>query len=627
MSRRAIKRERGYAKKANARSSSKASASGAAVTFGLLLVAGTLALYSPVRTHDFINYDDHEYVVDNPHVTSGLAWQTITWSLTSREQSNWHPLTWWSHALDYELFGPDAGDHHLTSVVIHALNAALLFLLLLRAGGRVAPSFVVAALFAWHPFNVQSVAWVAERKNLLSAFFCFLTLGAYGWYASQPRFKRFAVVAGVFVLALASKPMAVTLPFALLLLDYWPLQRIAGWIEPSSRLAIPQESIRRLLIEKLPLLALSAASSVVTVWAQRTGGWRSLQAFPLGARLENALYSYLIYLWKTFWPSAFALFYPHPGLFLPAWKPVLAAVLLCAISIAVWAQRRTHPYLIVGWLWFLGTLFPTIGVVQVGDQAMADRYAYLPVVGLFVIGVWGAVDLFDHWHAPKWARWVSATTVLVILGFITFQQLAYWEDSVAIWSHTLEVTSRNALAEKKLALALAARGDNEQAIAHFLEAENLDPNDITDHVTLGVLYASQGRLPDGMHEFQKVVRLTDGKELTTEDRKLRCSALLDLGFSYAASKEYAEALTSFRSANQSEPDLLDQTVQTLNRSLAARPSEGNYVKLSLLMRAKGKDQEALSILEEAIKADPGYSNAQDLLNFLNGPTGKAERPI
>jgi tetratricopeptide (TPR) repeat protein len=598
------------------------------VALGFLLVAGTLVLYSPVRGHDFINYDDHEYVVDNPHVTAGLTWRTIRWSLTSREQSNWHPLTWWSHALDYELFGPDAGDHHLTSVAIHALNALLLFLLLLRAGGAVTLSFVVAALFAWHSFNLQSVAWVAERKNLLSAFFFLLTLGAYGWYARHPRLKSFAVVAGVFVLALASKPMAVTLPFVLLLLDYWPLQRIAGWIEPSSQLAQPQEPIGRLLLEKLPLFALSAASSALTVWAQRTGGWRSLQAFPFGARLENALYSYLIYIWKTFWPSAFALFYPHPGILLPAWKPLLAAVLLCAICIAVWVQRKNHPYLIVGWLWFLGTLFPTIGVIQVGDQAMADRYAYLPIIGLFLIAVWGAVDFFDRWHAPKWARWASAIVILAIVSSITFQQLTYWEDSVAIWSHTLEVTARNPLAEKKLALALSARGDTEAAIAHFLDAEKLDPNDITDHVTLGVLYASRGNLPDGMQEFQTVVRLTDGKELTDEDRKLRCSALLDLGFAYTTSKDYAGALTSFRGANQSEPELLDRTLQTLNRSLAAQPSEGNYMKLSLIMRAQGKGREAASVLEEAIKADPRYTNAQELLNFLNSRVGTAaQKPI
>lgn len=618
MGRRGRKPERGHAKKLTAHSLKSSAAT--AVALALVLVAGTLLLYSPAHGHDFINYDDHEYVLDNSHVTAGLTWQTIKWSLTSREQSNWHPLTWWSHALDYELFGGDAGDHHLTSVLIHALNALLLFLLLLRIDGAVIPSLLVAALFAWHPFNVQSVAWVAERKNLLSAFFFLLTLAAYGWYARRPRLKSFAVVAGVFMLALASKPMAVTLPFVLLLLDYWPLQRIAGWVEPSSRFAIPQQPIWRLLLEKLPLFALSAASSAVTIWAQKIGGWRSLQAFPLSVRLENALYSYLVYISKTFWPSAFALFYPHSGVLLPAWKPLLAAVLLGAICVAVWVLRKNHPYLIVGWLWFLGTLFPTIGVIQVGDQAMADRYAYLPLVGLFVIAVWGAVDLFDHLHAPKWARWTSGTIILVLLPVATFQQLTYWEDSVAIWTHTLDVTTRNPLAEKKLALALAARGDTEPAIAHFLEAEKLDSNDIADHLTLGVLYASRGSLQDGMREFEAVVRLTDGKQLTDEDRKLRCSALLDLGFAYATSKDYARALENFQGANQSAPALLDQTAQSLTRSLASRPSEGNYVKLSLIMQAQGKDREAASVLEDAIGANPAYTDARVLLDFLNNRT-------
>lgn len=586
------------------------------LTLAALLVVGTLVLYSPVREHDFINYDDPEYVLNNPHVTAGFSWQTVTWSLASREQSNWHPVTWWSHALDYELFGSDAGDHHLVSVVIHSLNALLIFLLLHRLGGGAWESFFVAALFAWHPFNVESIAWVAERKNVLSTLFFLLTLAAYARYTHKSNWKSYCAVVVLFVLALASKPMAVTLPFLLLLLDYWPLQRAAGWIPPASQFQIPQKPVRQLILEKLPLFALSAASSAVTIWAQKVGGWRSLQAFPFPVRLENAIVAYAVYIWKTLCPYRFALFYPHPGSSLPWWKPALAAAILPAISITVWVQRKPRPYLIVGWLWFLGTLFPTIGIVQVGDQAMADRYAYLPTIGLFVMIVWSIDAFFDRIHLHVSARWAVAGVVLAILGTLTLRQLKYWEDSVTIWSHTLEVTGANPLAERKLALALASCGDSSDAMTHFLNAVRLDPDDISAHVTLGVLYANQGQLDDGIREFQAVARVTDGKELSDEDTKIRGSALLDLGFAQASSKQFAEAVRNVQSANMCTPDLVDRTGQALSRSLATKPSEENYVRLALVKRAQGKPQEAASLLNEAIQMNPGYTSVQQLLNLL-----------
>jgi hypothetical protein len=353
-----------------------------------LLVAGTVVLYSPVRRHAFITYDDYDYVLNNSHVNEGLNRQSVLWALISTQQANWHPVTWLSHALDCQLFGLNAGGHHLTSLAIHALNVLLLFILVRQATGAVGCSFVVAAFFAWHPFNVESVAWVSERKNLLSTFFLLLTLGAYGWYVRKPQLKRFLLVIAFFLLALASKPMAVSLPFVLLLLDYWPLQRIAGWTARAEESA-PQRPFARLLLEKWPLFALSAASCAVTLWVQKAGGAvDSLQVVPWGARLSNAVYSYVIYISKTFWPSGFAVLYPlHQRM--PFSKPGIAMLLLCAVSAAVWKQRVTQPYLPVGWLWFLGTLIPVIGVVQVGQQAMADRYAYVPLIGIFIIVAWG----------------------------------------------------------------------------------------------------------------------------------------------------------------------------------------------------------------------------------------------
>jgi len=587
------------------------------VAFALLLFIGTLLLYRPVRGHDFINYDDPEYVFNNPHVTAGLTGETIRWSLTSRDAVNWHPLTWLSHALDWELFGQDAGYHHLVNVVIHALNAILLFLWLQQATGADARSFMVASLFAWHPFNVESVAWVAERKSVLCAFFLLLSLLAYGWHVHRPRFKSLAVVAAVFALALASKPMAVILPPLLLLLDYWPLRRAAGWIAPLPGSTTPQLPVAQLLLEKLPLLALSAADSAITIWAQRGGGLRTIQAFPLSARLGNAVCSYLTYVRKTLWPTGFALFYPHPGPGLPAWKPFLATLALCAVSIVVWMLRKARPYLIVGWLWFLGTLVPMIGVVQVGDQAMADRYAYLSVVGLFVMSVWSAAELFKRWPMPKAVGVASAAILLATMGLLTFQQLGYWEDSVAIWSHTLAVTTNNELAEKKLGLALFARGETELGFPHLVNAVTLNPNDVSARVNLGVFYASQGHLEDGVREFEAVVKMTDGRDLSAEDWNYRSSALLDLGFAHIRSRDFASALSDLRAANHSNPGAVDHAIETFAQSVAAEPTEASYLKLSLLLKAQGKDKEARSRLEEAVQANPEYATAQDLLHLLS----------
>jgi Tfp pilus assembly protein PilF len=585
---------------------------------GLLLVVGTILLYRSVSSHEFLNYDDRDYVLDNPHVTGGLTWQTARWSLTATEQSNWHPLTWLSHALDCQLFGLDPGYHHITNLAIHAVNVLLLFLLLKKATGSPGRSFLVAALFAWHPFNVQSVAWVAERKNLLSTLFLLLTLGAYTWYAQKPRWKRFAIVAGIFVLALASKPMTVTLPFLLLLLDYWPLQRVAGWINVSPRLSIPQQSIRQLVLEKLPLFALSAASSVITVWAQRSGGaMRSLQLYPFAVRFANALHSYAIYIWKTFWPSGFAVYYPLPGTALPVWKPALAALILCAISVIAWRQRKGRPYLLVGWLWFVGTLVPVIGIIQVGDQAMADRYAYLPLIGLFVALIWGAADLLESLHVGTLPRCALATLALAVFCWLTSQQLGYWQNSVTIWSRTLEITNGDLQVEKQLANALVTAGETQQVLPHLINITRRDPNDTTDHANLGACYAALGQTEDAMQEFQKVVQLTDHSDLSPDDRKVRSSAFLNLGFAYAHSKDYRTALTNFQGATASDSSMVDQLIAKFEGDIAAAANERSYLNLSLLLRAEGKDSQASSLLEDAIHANPDYVNSRDLLNYLN----------
>jgi hypothetical protein len=492
-----------------------------------------------------------------------------------------------------------------------------LFWLLQEATGMVGRSFLVAALFAWHPFNVQSVAWVAERKNVLSTLFYLFTLGAYAWYARKPQLKRMAAVIGIFVLALASKPMAVTLPFVLLLLDYWPLQRMQGWTPESSRLATPQQPLWRLLAEKLPLFVLSAVSCVITVWAQRSGGaLRSLETFSLATRVENALQSYGIYIARTFWPTGFSVFYPLVGLSISFWKPAAALLLLCAISIAVWKQRRTRPYLIVGWLWFIGTLVPVIGIVQVGDQAMADRYAYLPLIGLFGIVVWSAFDFFDQRRVGA-ARWGIAAIALLAISLLSSQQISYWKNSETIWSQALRITDGNLQVEKQLANALVMSRDTEQALPHLINIVRLDPKDTTAHVNLGACYAAQGRIQEATKEFGKVVQLTDHKDLGPDDRKFRTSAFLNLGFAYVRSKDYPNALLNLRGASDFDPPMVDKMITDFERSVATQPSESSYLTLSLLLRARGKDAQATSILEDAVKDNSEYVNCKDLLDYLN----------
>ena len=586
------------------------------VPLALVLLVVTIALYSQVRSHDFINYDDDGYVYKNADVTSGLNLRTLKWSLTTTEQYNWHPLTWLSHALDCHLFGLDAGFHHLVSAFIHVLNALLLFFVLQRATRAIGRSFMVAALFALHPFNVQSVAWVAERKNVLSMLFLLLAIGAYVWYSQEPQRRRFLVVVTLFALALLSKPMAVTLPFLLLLLDYWPLGRLAGF-DSSPRFAAPSQSFMHLLWEKWPLFVLSLASCVITVWAQRAGGAvRTLHVYPLGERFRNGLCSYVAYIWKTFWPSKFALFYPHSEPSIGWWKPAAALILLSAISVGVWKQRATRPYLLVGWLWFLGALIPMIGIVQVGDQAMADRYAYLPLIGIFVMVVWGIDDLFRVPAVGPALRWSVAVACLGIISLLTVRELGCWQNSVSVWSRTLEVTTGNATAEHNLAEAFAERGQTDEAAQHFLNAVNLDPKDFSSRVNLGSYYGAHGRPQDAIREFTAVVTLTDQGPVSSSDRWLRASAQFDMGLAYILLQDYANALVNFQAAAQADSGIVNRSIDTLVQSLESNPAEQGYVQLSLLMRARGEKEGASTVLENASRENPEYVKTRQLLSYL-----------
>ena len=367
------------------------------LVLGLLLVVVTLALYNPVSRNGFVNFDDDRYVTDNPQVRAGLRSSTISWAFTTLDLANWHPLTWLSHALDCQLFQLNPVGHHYTSLLLHASNALLLFLILQWFTGYTARSLMVAALFAVHPLNVESVAWVAERKNVLCMLFFLLALAAYGWYVRQPTVARYLAVALLFAMGLMSKPMVITLPIVLLLLDYWPLGRthfsanVESRDEASPRFAASTQPVWRLCLEKVPLLLLSAGSAIVTMLAQRAGGavLTSAERSPL-LRLENVIVCYVLNIKKVFWPSHLAALYPYPHT-LPAWQVAASALFLVAVTCAV-LKYREHRYLVVGWFWYLGTMVPMIGLIQVGNQAMADRYAYLPLIGLFIMIVWAAAD-------------------------------------------------------------------------------------------------------------------------------------------------------------------------------------------------------------------------------------------
>jgi protein O-mannosyl-transferase len=574
----------------------------------LLLAVVTLALYSPVVVHPFINYDDRDYVTENQHVQGGLSTETIAWAFTSTDQANWHPLTWLSHALDCEVYGLNSHGHHLTSVLIHTTNVLLLFLLLQWATGATGASVMVAALFALHPFNVESVAWVAERKNLLSTFFFLLALAAYGWYARHPSLRRYAAVAGLFVLGLAAKPMVITLPFVLLLMDYWPLGRIQGWATPSPAFPAPQAPWPRLLLEKVPLLALSAASAAITVFAQHSGSaFESLGEIPIYQRLENAAYSYAKYVAKIFWPANMALVYPYPLNKLTFADVGLSAVFLVAVSWLLWRSRQRHPYAITGWLWFLGTLVPVIGLVQVGPQGMADRYAYIPTIGIFVLLVW----VFNDWASSR--SGISnqlkpiAFAVLTFLAVLTFRQIGYWRSSQELWTHTLYITEDNFIANDMLG-SLLLQERRPDALQYFEAAARIAPWDPASHRAVGAALQDRGDLQGAIREYQIVLRARDPKVLAY--------TYANLGVIYRQLGNDAAARLSSEQALRSDPATVRDMIENLGSMVQARPAAPGYLRLGLLLEGAGQLQDAKSAFERALELDPGFAPARRALHDL-----------
>ena len=511
--------------------------------YSVLLIVLTVALYYPVKKHPFVNYDDNVYVTENLHVQNGLTWDTVSWAFVSYDAGNWHPITWMSHALDFQMYDQDAGGHHQTSMLLHAFNAVLLFWVLWRATSYMGRSCVVAALFAVHPLNVESVVWISERKTVLSMMFFLLALGAYRWYASSPRLGRYAVVALLFAFGLMCKPQIITFPFVLLLWDYWPLKRMVMGNDPARDSAFPQKTIRALVEEKLPLFGIAAASAVMTMKAQSaSGAVLSLSSTPLSVRLSNAIVSYVKYIGKAFWPANLAPMYPHPGASLPAWQVYGGLLILVAFSMLVY-ERRSQRYLPVGWLWFIGTMVPMIGIVQVGRQAMADRYAYLPLIGIFIMVCWGLSELADWNHVPAAALAAASCAMVLGLAFTAHRQIGYWSDNITLWTHTIQMTPPNYVAQDDLGGALMERQRLEEAIGHFREASAIHPVDPVSTFNIAFYDQQHGQLDQAVEQYQKAIVLTTSPSL-------KVKALNNMGLAYRALGNSEKARECFDAAKQ-----------------------------------------------------------------------------
>jgi len=504
----------------------------------LLLALATIALYSPITHAPFLNYDDAIHVSDNPHVRAGLSWNTVVWAFTTSETADWHPITWLSHALDCQLFGLSPEGPHTVNVLLHAANVVLLFLILASATGFVWRSFVVAALFGLHPINVESVAWISERKDVLSMLFFLLALAAYGWYVRSPGVGRYLLVTLAYALGLMSKAQVITFPFALLLLDYWPLRRLAG----PDRDGAAAPTFWKLLWEKVPWIALSVASALITIKVEADATQARL---PLWIHVGNAAISYVKYLGKTFWPVNLAVVYPHPGFGISVPAAVLSAVFIVGVSIVVVVCRRERPYF-VGWFWFLGTLVPMIGLVQISVHAMADRYAYIPLLGIFVVVCWGVAELAGKFHLSVGVPAVAAAVVLVLLAIGLHRQVGFWSDNLTLWAHTLEITQGNYTAEDNFAAALIAEGRIQEAMPHFARAIAMRPDDAMATINIATFEQMNGNYGAALEGYARVLQFSKVPSMLVNAR-------INSGYAHYSLKQYDGAKQDFEAALGLQP--------------------------------------------------------------------------
>jgi len=549
----------------------------------VFLAGMTLFLYHPVVNHDFINLDDWQYVLNNREVTAGVTLRGLGWTFTSFHASNWHPLTWLSHMIDVEIYGLDPGGHHGTNLFFHILNTVLLFLILTRMTGAPGKSGIVAALFAFHPLHVESVAWVAERKDVLSTFFLFLMLGAYALYVERPGRWKCGIALVFFALGLMAKPMLVSAPFLLLLLDVWPLRRRPVPDRPPSK------------TEKIPFFALAVLSSGITLYAQASGGaMRSLEAIPLADRAANALVSAVTYMGKMFWPAGLSVFYPYPAA-IPFWKVLGAAALLVLITVFVFREKARRPWFFTGWLWYLISLFPVIGIVQVGPQSMADRYTYIPLIGLFIALTWAVDETLSRRRFPVFA---SASLVLILLAGLsstTWFQLSHWKNSRSLFTHALEVTENNALAHNNLAVALADDGEREAAVNHFQEAIRVNPRHFSAHFNLANHLVALGRGDQAVFHYREAIRFNPGYT--------------------AAHNNLGVVLLRQGNLEGAEAHLLE--------ALKHGPvKEGMLFNMAMIFVSRGENEKAAQLLREALEVNAGYAEAHNLLGVVYMKEGR-----
>ena len=546
----------------------------------LFLVVISWTVYGQILGHDFINYDDEQYVTENAHVLNGLNWADLKWAFTTGHTGYSHPITWLSIQLDAQLYGTWAGGHHLTSLIIHCINAVLVFLLFWRMTGEVWPSAFVAAIFAVHPLHVESVAWVAERKDVLSGLFFLLTLHSYVSYVARPNAGRYLMAVGLFILGILSKPMLVTVPCVLLLLDYWPLRRVS--------FTGGKQAVGRLVLEKVPFALVAGLWSILTIAAQSSSGATAQVHLALGHRLANAVVSYGMYIWNTVWPQNLTLFYPYPKT-IAMGAVMLSGVALVLISVLCIAKRRSSPYLIVGWLWYLGMLVPVVGFIQVGEQARADRYTYLPQIGLSLLAVWGVIELFGK--ADRGRQVLATVGILLITGLTALAclQTSYWKNSETIWNHSLALTSNNHIAENNLGNDLMKKGRLDEAIVHFRKALEIYANYPEAHNNMGYALANKGNWSEAIPAYRAAMRA----------RPNYPKAHNNLAISLAEVGKREEALAEFREALRIDPEYQEA-----------------HVNMAVLLLQLGRRDEAVTHLREALRLKPGDAEVKAQLRQL-----------
>jgi protein O-mannosyl-transferase len=555
----------------------------------LLLTCCIMAVYWQVRTFSYINYDSPEYVFANNHVQSGLTLENIRWALTTTYFSNWHPLTWISHMLDFQVYGLNAGQHKLTNVLFHIVNTLLLFLILKRMTGDIVPSALVAGLFALHPLHIQSVAWIAERKDVLSAFFFFLSILLYLRYLELKSISRYCLILLTYILGLMAKPMIVTFPLIVILLDFWPLGRFSFGMNPSKK--IPSislskgESLKALLMEKIPFFILTIISSIITIHAQEAGGSvASLVQLPVLERISNAAISYLLYLYKTVWPVDLSIIYPYPDS-QPLWLIIIACLGLFGLSYLFLYHFRRYHFLAFGWLFFLIMLVPVIGIIQVGVQALADRYMYLPIIGLFIIFSWGLMHLLQKYSlSPLVLFSLTGAFLVTILAFVSWQQLQYWKNGITLFTRAISITEKNYIAHLNLGYELVQKLQFGQAEKHFEQALQINPINEIAHLNLGRMLIEDKKYEEGIEHYRMALKI---KPDYADAHNNLGNTLLHLGETREAAYHYLQALR-----------LKTVSVQTYNN-------------LGAILVKDQKYEEAITMFKKALELNPSFLKAKE----------------